>query len=43
MSGNEEVMQRPMDRGEMTLKSKKADKIGRHRFCVAPMMESENS
>ena len=32
-------MQRPMDSGEVTLKSKKADKIGRHRFCVAPMME----
>src|SRR5579864_4717626 len=28
-----------MDSGEVTLKSKKADKIGRHRFCVAPMME----
>src|SRR5580698_11425913 len=28
-----------MDSGEVTLKPKKADKIGRHRFCVAPMME----
>jgi hypothetical protein len=28
-----------MDIGELTLKSKEADKIGRHRFCVAPMMD----
>jgi hypothetical protein len=36
-------MESSMDRAEVMLESKEADKIGRHRFCVAPMMESQNS
>src|SRR5580693_4602563 len=42
MGGNErkrEVIERPMDRAEVTLESKKDDKFGGHRFCIAPMME----
>ena len=31
-----------MKSAEVTLESKKADKIGAHRFSAAPMMESES-